>query len=128
MTKSFKSFILFKGAQVILLSRSNEKMTATKKMILTAVPEAKITLIEMNLKSYKSVEKAAESLSKKVVKIDVLILNAGAIGLPFELIEGKIFKLSKIYIKFDSDIFCKILSGMHVLQVVNHFSHFLLVT
>ena len=85
-----------KGAQVILLSRSIEKMAATKKIILTAVPEAKITLIEMNLKSYNSVEKAAESLSKKVVKIDVLILNAGAIGLPFELIEGEIFDFSNI--------------------------------
>ena len=67
-------------------------MEVTRGRIISAAATAKIILIEMDLKSYESVERAAESLSKKIPKIDVLILNAGAIGIPLELIQGRICK------------------------------------
>ena len=67
-------------------------MEVTRGRIISAAATAKIILIEMDLKSYESVERAAESLSKKIAKIDVLILNAGAIGIPLELIQGRICK------------------------------------
>ena len=76
----------------MLLSRSLAKMEVTRGRIISAAATAKIILIEMDLKSYESVERAAESLSKKIAKIDVLILNAGAIGIPLELIQGRICK------------------------------------
>ena len=79
-------------------------MLDAKSAILAAVPSAEIITIEMDLKSFDSVRKAAQTIRKKIDSINILILNAGAFGLPFELIEG-----------------------FEVLQVVNHFSHFLLV-
>lgn len=77
-------------------------MIIAKTQILNLTPTATITTIVMDLKSFSSVRNAAVDLRSKISSIDIIIMNAGTIGIEFELVDG-----------------------IHALQVVNHFSHFL---
>jgi NAD(P)-dependent dehydrogenase (short-subunit alcohol dehydrogenase family) len=69
---------------------------------LKAAKTSTITGIQCDLKSFESVRKAAEEVNKKCAKIDICILNAGIMKVPFELVEK-----------------------IEIHSAVNHFSHFL---
>jgi len=95
-----------RGAKIVLMCRNVSKMEQAKKQLLQNTPTAHIITIEVDLMCFESVRRAVECLRKRIKSIHVLILNAGMFtnGKDFELVEG-----------------------IHSLQVVNHFSHFLLV-
>ena len=77
---------------------------AKQSILISTDGRANVTTVIVDLKSFDSVRNAAEELQKKVAAIDILILNAGVGYMDLELIDG-----------------------IHPLQVVNHYSHFLLV-
>ena len=61
---------------------------SAKDKIIFESPEARLTLIKMDLASYESVRAAAVELRKKVDSIDILLLNAGAFTTEFVMIEN----------------------------------------
>eukprot|EP00164_Ancoracysta_twista_P002957 GFYU01003937.1.p1 GENE.GFYU01003937.1~~GFYU01003937.1.p1 ORF type:complete len:343 (-),score=107.63 GFYU01003937.1:203-1231(-) len=92
------------GADVILLNRKSERSEKALKSLSDAVPDATFTAINCDLQSFKSVEAAAEELTEEFDSLDVLINNAGVMGL--------------------DDYATK--DGYDVQMQTNHLSHFLL--
>jgi NAD(P)-dependent dehydrogenase (short-subunit alcohol dehydrogenase family) len=75
-----------KGAQVLLGCRSQLKAQTAKDKILTAFPSANIVIVELDLGSLVSIQKAAQQINQEP-KIDVLINNAGIMVPPLEYTE-----------------------------------------
>jgi len=68
-----------KQAQVILAVRSLERGQKALDKIIKAIPDAKVSLQELDLSSLESVRKAAREIKGNFSNIDILINNAGAI-------------------------------------------------
>ena len=75
-----------KGAQVLLGCRSQLKAQTAKDKILTAFPSANIVIVELDLGSLVSIQKAAQQINQEP-KLDVLINNAGIMVPPLEYTE-----------------------------------------
>jgi len=71
-----------RGANVIMACRNMEKAKEAKAKILTEVPEAKLELRELDLSSLESVRKFAKEINDTVLKLDILINNAGVMLCP----------------------------------------------
>jgi len=74
-----------KNAHVVMAVRDMEKGNAARERILQSIPNASISLIELNLSSLISVRKATEDILLKYDHIDLLINNAGV----YSNIDGK---------------------------------------
>ncbi|MES0490288.1 MAG: oxidoreductase [Leptospirales bacterium] len=74
-----------KGAEVILACRSVEKGKKAKSEIDSGNIKGNITVKELDLQDFGSIEKFAEGIHKKHSKIDVLLNNAGIMGTPYFL-------------------------------------------
>jgi len=72
-----------KGAEVVLASRSLEKGEEAKSDILKAVPDGKITVMELDLGDLESVKSFAANYQKNHQKLDVLLNNAGIMMTPY---------------------------------------------
>ncbi|KEY67558.1 hypothetical protein S7711_10017 [Stachybotrys chartarum IBT 7711] len=70
-------------AEIFLAARSQQKAEGAIKQVREAVPEAaKITFIELDLGSLKSVKRAAEEFKSKSSQLHLLINNAGIMACP----------------------------------------------
>ncbi|XP_059047997.1 retinol dehydrogenase 13-like [Achroia grisella] len=92
------------GARVIIASRNETKMKEAKKRIVEATNNNNIDYRTIDLASLKSVRKFVNETLQLEERIDVLINNAGAVGLPDRLTED----------------------GLNLTMQVNYFGAFLL--
>jgi len=72
------------GAHVVMAARNQAKAKSAHKEILTAHPAAQLEIIELDLGSLASVERAAASIASNHSAVDILINNAGVMALPEE--------------------------------------------
>lgn len=93
-----------KDIQVIMACRNLEKANKAKSEILVRVPNARLTVMELDLMSLKSVRAFAKSFIESHSRLDLLINNAGIMFPPFSITE----------------------EGFESQMGVNYFSHFLL--
>ncbi|MCW2794997.1 MAG: short-chain dehydrogenase/reductase [Nocardioides sp.] len=71
------------GAQVIAAGRDPRALESTIQWVRQEVPGADVSSVVLDLASLESVRDAAESVSRRVDAIDVLINNAGVMFTPF---------------------------------------------
>jgi NAD(P)-dependent dehydrogenase (short-subunit alcohol dehydrogenase family) len=70
------------GSNVVMAARNQERATKAMERIRGSVPEARLTLVPLDLGSLDSVQKAAERILTEHQTIDLLINNAGVMGIP----------------------------------------------
>ena len=70
------------GAEVVMAARDQTKAAAAVQEILTAHPDAKLTVTELDLGSLDSVRGAAERIRASRLVIDILVNNAGLMAMP----------------------------------------------
>ncbi len=70
------------GADIVMAARNQERAAEAMKRIRATVPNAKLTLVELDLGSLDSVQKAAGEILSAHETIDLLINNAGVMGIP----------------------------------------------
>ncbi|MCC4229375.1 oxidoreductase [Zunongwangia profunda] len=92
------------GVEVIMACRDLQKAETAKQKILKSLPEAKLTLMEIDLASLASVRAFAKSFKSQYNKLDMLVNNAGVMMTPFQKTED----------------------GLELQMEVNYFGHFLL--
>jgi NAD(P)-dependent dehydrogenase (short-subunit alcohol dehydrogenase family) len=71
-----------KGAHVVMAVRNQKKAAAAVDEIRTSVPDAALELVALDLASQASVRAAAEQIMAAHKRIDLLINNAGVMGIP----------------------------------------------
>ena len=76
-----------KGCELVLACRNMEKAEAAKVAILAKHTKTKVTCMQLDLSSLKSVRAFATAFTERYSKIDLLINNAGIMMPPFSLSE-----------------------------------------
>jgi NAD(P)-dependent dehydrogenase (short-subunit alcohol dehydrogenase family) len=71
-----------KGAHVVMAARNQEKAAAAVEDIRKGQPDASLEVVELDLSSQASVREAAEKILAAHDTIDLLINNAGVMGIP----------------------------------------------
>lgn len=71
-----------KNATVILASRSQARGEKARDEILTAVPHAQIDVLTLDLANLSSIKQFADTFKAKYSQLDVLMNNAGIMGIP----------------------------------------------
>lgn len=80
--ESVKAFAM-KDAEVILASRSPEKGEEARKVILQAVPEGTIRVMQLDLGDLESVRAFVSDFKKQYKRLDILLNNAGIMMTPY---------------------------------------------
>jgi NAD(P)-dependent dehydrogenase (short-subunit alcohol dehydrogenase family) len=70
------------GAEVVIAARNQERAAEAIGRIRDGVPEAQLSLVELDLASLDSVQAAAEQILAEHETIDLLVNNAGVMGIP----------------------------------------------
>lgn len=70
------------GARVVIAARNQERAVEARERIQAAVPSADLAIIKLDLGSLDSVEAAAEEVLASHERIDLLVNNAGVMGIP----------------------------------------------
>jgi NAD(P)-dependent dehydrogenase (short-subunit alcohol dehydrogenase family) len=70
------------GADVVMAARNQERAAEAMERIRATVPDARLTLVELDLGSLDSVQQAAEQILAAHETVDLLINNAGVMGIP----------------------------------------------
>jgi NAD(P)-dependent dehydrogenase (short-subunit alcohol dehydrogenase family) len=70
------------GAKVMIAARNQERAAEAKERIEAAVPAADLTIVKLDLGSLDSVKAAAEEMLGAHETIDLLVNNAGVMGIP----------------------------------------------
>ncbi len=70
------------GADVVIAARNQERAAEAMGRIRDGVPDARLTLVELDLGSLDSVQRAAEQILAAHEQIDLLVNNAGVMGIP----------------------------------------------
>jgi len=73
-----------RGARVVLACRDRAGAVAAANRIVSAIPNADVTTVHLDLASLASVREAASELGAMNSEIDVLINNGGVMELPYE--------------------------------------------
>ncbi|KAJ4361502.1 hypothetical protein N0V95_001839 [Ascochyta clinopodiicola] len=68
--------------QIIMAARSQARAEIAIKEIEAAVPGAKVAFLALDLSSFNSIKKAAASVVQQYDRLDVLLNNAGLMGVP----------------------------------------------
>ncbi|MDX1510609.1 MAG: oxidoreductase [Nitriliruptorales bacterium] len=71
-----------KGAHVVMAARNQQKAAAARDEILDVHPNASLELVELDLASLASIERAAKHIVAAHDRVDMTILNAGLMALP----------------------------------------------
>ena len=71
-----------KGAEIVMAVRSLERGQAAIARIEKAVPNAKISIIKLDLSSLDSIKEATEEIRTMHKKVDIIVNNAGVISKP----------------------------------------------
>jgi NAD(P)-dependent dehydrogenase (short-subunit alcohol dehydrogenase family) len=70
------------GAEVVIAARNQKRAAEAMERIRDGVPNAQLTLVELDLGSLDSVQAAAEQILAAHETIDLLVNNAGVMGIP----------------------------------------------
>ncbi len=70
------------GAEVVMAARNQQRAAEAIERIRNDVPDARLTLVELDLGSLDSVQRAAEQILAAHRTIDLLVNNAGVMGIP----------------------------------------------
>ena len=70
-----------KGAKVLLLNRESERSANALKQLQEEVPSGEFEAVTCDLQNFESVLQAAQAISSKYDKLDVLVNNAGVLAL-----------------------------------------------
>jgi NAD(P)-dependent dehydrogenase (short-subunit alcohol dehydrogenase family) len=70
------------GAEVVIAARNQERAAEAMGRIRDGVPDARLSLVELDLGSLDSVQRAAEQILTAHETIDLLVNNAGVMGIP----------------------------------------------
>ena len=70
------------GAHVVMAARNQEKARGAFQLINEVYPDASIEIVELDLGSLASVEKAAKTITTRHPVVDILVNNAGLMALP----------------------------------------------
>ena len=70
------------GARVLMAVRNQQKAEAAVADIRGTVPEAQLQLVSLDLSSQQSVREAAEQILRENERLDLLVNNAGVMGIP----------------------------------------------
>ena len=70
------------GAEVVMAARNQERANEARGKIRATVPDASLTIVKLDLGSLDSVKAAAEEILSTHETIDLLINNAGVMGIP----------------------------------------------
>ncbi len=70
------------GAEVVIAARNQERAAEAVERIQAAVPGAGLTIVKLDLGSLDSVKEAAEEMLASHETIDLLVNNAGVMGIP----------------------------------------------
>ncbi|HEX4465468.1 MAG TPA: oxidoreductase [Solirubrobacterales bacterium] len=70
------------GADVVIAARNQERAAEAMGRIRDGVPEARLSLVELDLGSLDSVQLAAQQILAAHETIDLLVNNAGVMGIP----------------------------------------------
>jgi NAD(P)-dependent dehydrogenase (short-subunit alcohol dehydrogenase family) len=70
------------GAAVVMAARNQKRANEAKQQIQTTVPDADLTIVKLDLGSLDSVKAAAEEILSAHETIDLLVNNAGVMGIP----------------------------------------------
>ena len=73
--------------KIIMAARSEKKARAAIKEIEAEVPGINLSFLSLDLSSFDSIKKAAVSVLERFDRLDVLLNNAGLMGLPPSLTE-----------------------------------------
>jgi NAD(P)-dependent dehydrogenase (short-subunit alcohol dehydrogenase family) len=73
------------GATVLMAARNQERASEAEERIRAAVPDASLSIVPLDLGSLDSVQAAAEQILAAHDSVDLLVNNAGIMGIP----EGK---------------------------------------
>jgi NAD(P)-dependent dehydrogenase (short-subunit alcohol dehydrogenase family) len=71
-----------KGAHVVMAARNQQKAQEAASDIRAGVPDASLELVSLDLASQASVREAAEEITRGHRRIDLLVNNAGVMGIP----------------------------------------------
>ncbi|WP_183092444.1 oxidoreductase [Nocardioides stalactiti] len=71
-----------KGAHVVMAVRNETKAAAAVEQIRAAVPDASLELVALDLSSQASTKEAAATILAAHPKVDLLVNNAGVMGIP----------------------------------------------
>lgn len=78
--ESILQFAKHNPRQIIMGARSQSKAQAAIAEIQEVVPRANITFVEINLSSFASVKKATDQVLQECDRLDILLNNAGLLG------------------------------------------------
>lgn len=70
------------GATVVIAARNQERAAEAMSRIRDGLPQASLELVELDLSSLASVQKAADEILAAHQTVDVLVNNAGVMGIP----------------------------------------------
>jgi NAD(P)-dependent dehydrogenase (short-subunit alcohol dehydrogenase family) len=70
------------GADVVIAARDQKRAAEAMERIRDGVPDAQLTLVELDLGSLDSVQTAAEQILAAHERLDLLVNNAGVMGIP----------------------------------------------
>ncbi len=70
------------GANVVIAARNQERAAEAKERILAAQPDARLSIVKLDLGSLDSVKSAAEEILAAQPQVDILVNNAGVMGIP----------------------------------------------
>lgn len=96
--------LAMKGANVIMACRNRSKAEAAADMIKREAPDARLSLMDLDLSDLSSVKAFSENIKNSFSKLDLLINNAGVMGIPYT----------------------KTVDGFEMQFAVNHLGHFAL--
>ncbi|HKT83351.1 MAG TPA: oxidoreductase [Solirubrobacterales bacterium] len=70
------------GADVVMAARNQPRAVEAMEDIRAGLPDARLTLVELDLGSLDSVQRAAERILSEHETVDLLVNNAGVMGIP----------------------------------------------
>jgi NAD(P)-dependent dehydrogenase (short-subunit alcohol dehydrogenase family) len=70
------------GATVVMAARNQERASEAMKQIQATAPDASLTIVKLDLGSLDSVKAAAEEILAAHETVDLLVNNAGVMGIP----------------------------------------------
>lgn len=71
-----------KGAHVVVAARDQAKAAAAREQVRAAHPDASLEVVELDLGSLASVERAAATVLERHERLDLLVDNAGVMAMP----------------------------------------------
>jgi len=99
-------YLAMRGAHIIMGCRSQERCDEAKAGIVKKYGASKIDTVKLDLASFVSIKKAADTVKSKISRLDVLVNNAAVMALPEREVVTE--------------------TGLEMQMGTNHFGHFLL--